>query len=86
MEKEKALEKVSLVKSRRTEDYIQEVLIRVEDYINSQETFSYQDTMKFIQEQMSGKMGGIYMYINKALEFLKNELKAEYKNSKRKIN
>ena len=82
MEKEKALEKVSLVKSRRTEDYIQEVLIRVEDYINSQKTFSYQDTMKFIQEQMSGKMGGIYMYINKALEFLKNELKAEYKNSK----
>ena len=86
MEKEKALEKVSLVKSRRTEDYIQEVLIRIEDYINSQEPFSYQDTMKFIQEQMSGKMGGIYMYINKALEFLKNELKAEYKNSKQKIN
>ena len=86
MDREKALEKVSLVKSRRTEDYIQEVLIRVEDYINSQEVFSYQDTMKFIQEQMSGKMGGIYMYINKALEFLKNELKAEYKNSKQKIN
>ena len=86
MEKEKELEKVSLVKSRRTEDYIQEVLIRVEDYINSQETFSYQDTMKFIQEQMSCKLGGIYMYINKALEFLKNELKAEYKNSKQKIN
>lgn len=86
MEKEKALEKVSLVKSRRTEDYIQEVLIRVEDYINSQETFSYQDTMNFIQRQMSGKLGGIYMYINKALEFLKNELKAEYKNSKQKIN
>ena len=86
MEKEKALEKVSLVKSRRTADYIQEVLISVEDYINSQETFSYQDTMKFIQEQMSDKLGGIYMYINKALEFLKNELKAEYKNSKQKIN
>lgn len=86
MEKEKALEKVYLVKSRRTEDYIQEVLIRVEDYIKSQEIFSYQDTMMFIQEQMSGKLGGIYMYINKALEFLKNELKAEYKNSKQKIN
>jgi len=81
MEKEKALEKVYLVKSRRTEDYIQKVLIRVEDYINSQETFSYQDTMKFIQEQMSNKLGGIYMHINKALEFLKNELKVEYKNS-----
>lgn len=35
MEKEKALEKVSLVKSRRSADYIQEVLNRVEDYINS---------------------------------------------------
>ena len=86
MEKEIALEKVSLVKSRRTEDYIQEVLIKVEDYINSKETFSYQDIMKFIQEQMSCKMGGIYMYINKALEFLKNELKSEYKKSKQKIN
>lgn len=86
MRKEKALEKVSLVKSRRTEDYIQEVLIRVEDYINSQEIFSYQDTMKFIQEQMSGKLGGTYMYINKALKFLKNELKVEYKKSKQKIN
>jgi hypothetical protein len=84
MEKEIALEKVSLVKSRRTEDYIQEVLVRVEDYIKSQETFSYQDTMKFIQEQMSGKLGGIYMYINKALEFLKNELKSEFKKSKQK--
>lgn len=84
MEKEKALEKVSLVKSRRAEDYIQEVLIRVEDYINSQETFSYQDIMKFIQEQMSCKMGGRYIYINKALEFLKNELKTEHKNSKQK--
>ena len=86
MEKETALEKVSLVKSRRVEDYIQEVLVRVEDYIKSQETFSYHDTMKFIQEQMSCKMGGIYMYINKALEFLKNELKSEYKKSKQKIN
>ena len=45
MRKEKALEKVSLVKSRRTEDYIQEVLIRVEDYINSQEIFSYIKTL-----------------------------------------
>ena len=85
-EKERALEKVSLVKSRRTEDYIQEVLVKVEDYIKSQETFSHQDTMKFIQEHMSGKLGGIYMYTNKALKFLQNELKTEYKNSKQKIN
>lgn len=86
MKKEKALEKVSLVKSKRTENYIQDVLVKVENYIKSQETFSYQDTMKFIQEQMSGKLGGIYIYINKSLDFLKNELKSEYKNSKQKIN
>ena len=39
MEKENALEKVSFVKSRRTEDYIQEVLNKVENYINTQESF-----------------------------------------------
>lgn len=82
MEKEKVLEKVLLVKSKRTEGYIQEVLIKIENYINLQETFSYQNTMKFIQEQMSGKLGGNFMYINKALMFLKNELKSEYKKSK----
>ena len=85
MEKEKALEIVSYVKTRRTANYIQEVLIKIEDNINTQETFSYQDTMKFIQDQMSGKLGGIYMYINRALELLKNELKIEYKKSKLKL-
>lgn len=79
MEKEKALEKIYFVKSIRTEDYIQEVLTKVEDYINSQETYSHQYTMEFIQKQMSSKLGGIYIHINKALEFLKNELKSEYK-------
>ena len=85
MKKEQALEKVLLAKSKRTEDYIQEVLNKIESYINAQEDFSYQDTMKFIQEQMSNKLGGIYIYINKALKFLKNELKSEYKKSKTKI-
>lgn len=60
MDKNKALEKLELVKSKRTADYIQEVLIKIEDYINNQETFSYQETMKFIQEQMSGKMGSFF--------------------------
>ena len=60
MDKNKALEKLELVKSKRTADYIQEVLIKIEDYINNQETFSYQETMKFIQEQMSCKMGSFF--------------------------
>ncbi len=82
MKKEQALERIYLVKSKRTEDYIQEVLNKIENNINQQEIFSYQDTMKFIQDQMSSKLGGIYIYIDKALEFLKNELKSEYKKSK----
>lgn len=86
MVKEKALEKVSLVKSRRTEDYIQEVLIRVENYINSQETFSFQDTMKFIQEEKFRRGGFYEMDINKQMQLLENELNLEYKNSKQKIN
>lgn len=84
MEKQKALEIVQLVKSRRKEIFIQDVLIRIEDFINSQVIFSYHSLMMFVEKQMSGKLGGNFMYINKALDFLKNELKAEYKKSKNK--
>jgi hypothetical protein len=86
MEKEKALEVVSLVKSKRPADCVQAVLIKVENYINSQESFSYQNTMKFIEVQMSGKLGGIYGYTNTALKFLKNELKSEFRKSKQTQN
>lgn len=83
MDKKIALTKISYVKSRRTEwQYVQEVLIKVEDYVKQQEVYSHQDTMKFIQEHMSNKLGGVYIYSNKALEFLKNELKLEYKKYK----
>jgi hypothetical protein len=80
MDKKQALEIVSLIKEKKKEEYIQEVLIKIENYINKQEIFSYQDTMKFIEDQMSG-IGGIY-----ALVFLKNELKSEYEKSKKDFN
>ena len=76
MSKELALEKIRLVKSKRNEDYIQSVMIEIEDFVNLQESFSYQELMNFIQTKYSNKLGGIYMYINKALDFLKNELKS----------
>lgn len=84
MNKEKALVKVNIVKEKRTDDYIQEVLIEVENNINEQELFSYQETMKFIESKMSNKLGGRPAFINKALVFLKNELKNEYRKLKNK--
>lgn len=82
MNKEIALERVAFVKARAFEDSrVQEVLSKVEDYINKQETFSHQHIIEFIEEQRSSKLGGIYIYIDKGLDALKNELKSEYKKS-----
>jgi hypothetical protein len=83
MNKEQALAKISYVKSKRTDwQYVQEVLTRVEDYVKQQDTYSHQDTMSFINGQMSSKLGGVFAYGNKALDFLKHELKSEYKKTK----
>ena len=82
MKKQKALEIINLVKSRRKDDFVQEILVTIEDFINHQVNFSYQDLMMFIEKQMSGKLGGKFIHINKALVFLKNELKTEYKKIK----
>lgn len=79
MEKDKALEIISLVKSRRSLEWEEEMLNIVESHILAQEPFSYQDTMTFIQSKMSSKLGGKYIYTNRVLEFLKNELKKENK-------
>lgn len=38
--------------------------------------------MQFINTKRPTKLGGQYGYINKAIEFLKNELKSEYKKQK----
>ena len=79
MEKKIALEKIDLVLMKRgAETHIKNVLESVKKYVEAESGF-YDLTMQYIQSQMSSKMGGVYMYGNKALEFLKNELKAEKK-------
>lgn len=84
MKKEQALEKVRIVKSKRPNPQIQRVLSVIEDYIDSSEDFSYVKTMQFIENNKSVKLGGYYAQINTALDFLKNELRAEYKKSKKR--
>lgn len=83
MEKKTALEKIDFVLMKRgAETHIKNVLESVKKYVEAESGFDYDLTMQYIQSQMSGKMGGVYMYANKALEFLKNELKAERKKEK----
>lgn len=82
MTKELSLQAVQKVKQARPDDDIPELLSEIEDYLNSQVEYNYRDMMQFIQSLIPGKLGGKYMYQAKALEFLKNELKALKKKSK----
>ena len=80
MKKETALQVLSLVKEKRTENYIQEVFLNVENYINSKsDKLDYNELISFIESQKSNKLGGVFIYINKALQFLKEELKSQKK-------
>ncbi len=83
MEKEKVIEKInSIIDKRGRDKHIKNVLESVKVFVESQTGFDYFTTMEYIQSQMSEKLGGIYIYSNKALEFLKNELKTERKKQK----
>ena len=75
MNKEKNLEIIDVIKKNRNKLYEKEVLDQVREYISSQETYSYEKTMQYIQSLKSNKLGGIYGYINKVLEYLKNAMK-----------
>lgn len=84
MDKNKVLEKIDFVLLKRGgEEHIKKVLEAVKFFVESQTGFDYYSTMEYIHSEMSGKMGGVYMYADKALEFLKNELKAEKKKEKK---
>ena len=84
MDKNKALEKIDLVLLKKGgEEHIKNVLEAVKQFVESQTGFDYYLTMQYIESQMSGKLGGVYMYANKALVFLKNELKSEKKKEKK---
>ena len=83
MEKDTVLAKIDLVLLKRgSEERVKEVLVVVKHYVESQTGFNYDLTMQFIQTLFSSKLGGAAIYINKALSFLKEELKAEKKKEK----
>ena len=85
MDKDKALEKIDFVLLKRNgEEHVKNILESVKHFVESQTGFDYYLTMQYIESQMSGKLGGVYIYTNRALEFLKNELKAENKKAKTK--
>lgn len=83
MEKQTALDKIDFVLMKRgAETHIKNVLESVKKYVEAETGFDYDLTMQYIESQMTGKLGGAAIYINKALVFLKNELKAEKKKEK----
>jgi protein associated with RNAse G/E len=83
MTKDKAIEVINFVISKRTDPQIQTVLFDIREYVEDMEVFDYQELMAYIHTKESGKLGGIFMYINKALAFLKQELKSENKRQKK---
>lgn len=82
MTKEDALKVILKVKLKPTVIEAFDALVEVEEYLIGQEPFSYQDLQKFIQSKMPTKMGGVYIQVSKAMDYLKNELRTIKKQSK----
>jgi hypothetical protein len=83
MDKKSVLDIVTKVKTKSQETYVHEIMYKIETHVNNVITFSYHDTMMFIESLKSGKLGGVYAQANKSIEFLKNELKSLYRETKK---
>lgn len=83
MTREEVLKVVQNVRSRREEQ--SEMFDKVIDYTNNSESFSYDGVFRLLHSLISPKLGGMAMYTNKAIEFLKLELKAERKRLNNKL-
>ena len=57
-------------------------LKKIENYLESSLDFDYHEMMRLIESLYSGKLGGNFVYGNKALTALKEKLKLERKNDK----
>lgn len=84
MNKKSVIEKIEFVLAKRggpgiTGLHITNALETVRAYVESQTGFDYQHLMSYIQTQIPSKLGGSFIYVANALEFLKNELKSEHK-------
>ena len=77
------------IKSRRIgEKFTQDILNEVKEFVISRysslsEDIDYQELMVFIESKWSGKLGGSAIYTNRAISFLKNEIKDLRKKEKK---
>lgn len=78
IEKEQFIECVNFVIQSKNNDYVIDKLNSIISYINSNE-YNYDKTMHYIQLLYSEKLGGVYMFLNRALDFLKNEVRHQNK-------
>lgn len=87
MNKEKVIEKIDLAleKSSSYRDVVTKVLDSVRCYVETQVGFEYYPTMQYIEMQMSSKLGGSAIGVNRALNFLKEELKSESRREKNEL-
>ena len=82
------IEIIDNIKSRRIgQNLVQDILNDVKEFVinnysSPSDDIDYQVIMAFIESKLSGKLGGSATYTNKALTFLKNELKDFRKNEK----
>lgn len=83
------IEIIDNIKSRRIgENLVQDILNDVKEFVinnysSPSDDIDYQAVMAFIESKLSGKLGGSAIYTNKALTFLKNELKDFRKKEKK---
>lgn len=78
IEKEQFIECVNFVIKSKNNDYVIDKLNSIINYINSNE-YNYDKTMYYIQLLYSEKLGGVYMLLNRSLDYLKNEVKHQNK-------
>jgi len=79
MTKEKIIDIIIGIQMSKDTDYITEALNKIITFIINQKEFNYQKIIEYIRSCESGKLGGRFMYINKAYEYLVLELKKENK-------
>lgn len=80
--KEEIIEKIKLVKSKQSFDSIKDTFDKIKTYVISQLEFDYQLTMRYIDSFVSSKLGGVLGIQNKAIIYLKNKMRKNYKSKK----
>jgi hypothetical protein len=75
------MEVINHISKKRPTDGIPELMKCVSVYVLETEPIIYKDLIEFIDNNTSGKMGGVYIAQAKAMAWLKDELKKIKKSS-----